>query len=415
MEARQPVTNERLVTTVLFLVVIFSFGLMSAARWTISSKTISAEEKRRLASCPHLRMNVQSIEAFPAGFNSFFNDRFAFRNALLSAVSLAKYKVFGCSSTPNVVIGKNDWLFFNDGGDKEVLRGWPPADPAELERCVKLFEARRAWLAARGIRYLVFFPPSKGNIYREQVPPEYGLVREKVHMDDLIEALRANTSVEIVDVRPALLRSKDRGILYYKTDTHWNLLGAFVAYREVANRLKDWFPTIKPLTFEDVGIRELRFGEGDLASMMGLCNLLPEVNLVAYVKNPRARTSADMKIPDFNDQLHQKDPFATEVEDAKLPKALFLRDSFMQMARTYFSENFRRIRYAWQFDLPVDVVEREKPDVVVQEITERWLVRSSYFVNPPELEKFTPREHLAIRRGNEQLAQTKSVRASGTN
>src|SRR5579883_3056048 len=108
--------KEKWATGIFFIVVIFVLGVLSASRWTISSKTVSTDENRRLAACPHLKANLSSIEKFPQGFNDFYNDRFAFRSSLLSAVNLAQYKLFGCSSSSRVIVGRHDWLFFCDGG-----------------------------------------------------------------------------------------------------------------------------------------------------------------------------------------------------------------------------------------------------------------------------------------------------------
>jgi hypothetical protein len=403
---------EKLITTAFFVVTIFVFGLLSAARWTISSKTISTDEKRRLAGCPHLRLNRQSIAAFPAGFTLFYNDRFAFRNALLSTINLAQYKIFGFSTSPRVLTGRNDWLFFLDGGDAEILRGVPAITQNEIGFFVRLFEARRAWLAARNIRYVVFFPPSKCSIYSEKIPAGFAEPNKRSRQDEVLAALKANTRVEAVDIRPALLSGKKVARMYFKTDTHWNRLGAFVGYLAVINRIREWFPSIKPLTDRDLRMYDYNFGNGDLACMMGLRDLIPEVSCACCIEKQRAHFSSNPALPKLTDESHHKDPFATEVNDPALPSALCFRDSFMQMSFLYFGENFRRIRYQWEFDFPTAIIEKEKPDIVIQEITERCLARSGLFNNPPEVERMIPSQLFAVRPGDEQLAQTKIV---GTN
>lgn len=63
---------------------------------------------------------------------------------------------------------------------------------------------------------------------------------------------------------------------------------------------------------------------------------------------------------------------------ANLPRAVMFRDSFASSMIPFLSEHFRRIVYEWQGPNQFNyaLVEREKPDVVIQEMVERKLSRS---------------------------------------
>jgi len=97
--------------------------------------------------------------------------------------------------------------------------------------------------------------------------------------------------------------------------------------------------------------------------------------------------SKDPPLPNLSDPAHARDAFATEVDDPALPRAFCLRDSFMQMPYMYFGENFRRIRYQWETGFPVALIKKENPDIVIQEVTERFLARRYLFTNPPEVDR----------------------------
>ena len=45
-----------------------------------------------------------------------------------------------------------------------------------------------------------------------------------------------------MDVRPALIAAKSSGILYYRTDTHWNDWGAFIAYQQIIAQVQKLLP-----------------------------------------------------------------------------------------------------------------------------------------------------------------------------
>jgi alginate O-acetyltransferase complex protein AlgJ len=408
MRFRLPVINEESITAGFFLVVIFGLGIWTMSRWTISSNTISLEEKRRLAAYPNWQWDELHIIAFPGGFDRFYNDRFACRSALITSISLLKYRAFNVSSSPKVLAGNNNWLFFMDGGDEETLRHWPCLPHSELENWVRTLEERRAWLAARGIRYVVFVTPTKSTIYREHVPSAFTCLTNKSRLDQLIEGLRNYSQVEVLDIRDNMKQSKIFTPLYCKTDTHWNLVGAFVAYQCLAARLKKWFPAMHPLTANEIRIDRYKYGGGDLAGMAGLYNLVPEMFWDAYIVERKSQISQYPPPPDFRDNLHNHEPFATEVNNPALPTGFCLRDSFMQLPQRFISEDFRRIVYHWRYDFPTNLIEKEKPDVVIQEFTERILARGVPD-NPPELRKYAHVEILAEDERSQKLADSKVI------
>ena len=56
------------------------------------------------------------------------------------------------------------------------------------------------------------------------------------------------------------------------------------------------------------------------------------------------------------------------------------RDSFANALIPFLSESFDRIVYVWQPDVHPQVVQIEKPDVVIHEIAERFLARTPHGV-----------------------------------
>ena len=50
------------------------------------------------------------------------------------------------------------------------------------------------------------------------------------------------------------------------------------------------------------------------------------------------------------------------------------RDSFATWLIPLLSESFSHILYSWQYTFNREIVERERPDVVIQEMVERTLM-----------------------------------------
>jgi hypothetical protein len=83
---------------------------------------------------------------------------------------------------------------------------------------------------------------------------------------------------------------------------------------------------------------------------------------------------------------HRRLPFATEVDNAALPTAFFIHDSFLIPEIPFISESFKRAYFHWREGYPfeINLIAEEHPDLVVQEMTERHLT-SAMPINPPEL------------------------------
>ena len=52
-------------------------------------------------------------------------------------------------------------------------------------------------------------------------------------------------------------------------------------------------------------------------------------------------------------------------------KALFFRDSFCEFLRSFLAYHFKRVVYIWLNTWDTQVIEREQPDVVVDQVVER--------------------------------------------
>src|SRR5690606_25145913 len=70
-----------------------------------------------------------------------------------------------------------------------------------------------------------------------------------------------------------------------------------------------------------------------------------------------------------------RDPFTMVCEDGEL-NALIFRDSFFTALVPYFSRQFKRSTYIWNrldFTTLSEFVEKERPDIVIDQVVERTL------------------------------------------
>lgn len=375
---------ENKTTVALFAGAIFGLGLIAISCQSLNSESVSVQEKRTLAAFPALNLSDTSLFGFPRSFEAFYNDKFPYRVAMVGQLNQIKYSVFGVSGNPRVLIGKHRWLFYLDEGDKETIRHVPLFTDADLQTWTKHFEARRLWLAQQGIKYLLFIAPSKCEIYREFVPNEYAPVQEQSRQDQLYRALKRCTNIQFLDLRTPLLSAKKQQPhpLYYKTDTHWNTLGAFIVYEYITDYLCHLFPSIKPRTFFDMNIMPDPKGSGDLAYMLGLNDQMRENAMLIDNKSPLQWTACTGEpLPTYLNSKGVSRFFITKTKGKPLPNAFVLGDSFMEFLQPLLSDHFQSASYYyWPSDFPHTLIQKEMPDIVIEEIVERDL----YLKNVPD-------------------------------
>src|SRR6266849_1698829 len=332
-------------------------------------------EKRRLAPPPLVRLSRPLECSYTAAFESWWNDNFGFRRSLVVGYSRALLAL-GVSPTPSVILGRSGWLFF--AGDEALAsyRAVQPFTEAELAAWQRRIETRRDWLAERGIRYLVVIAPNKETIYPEFMPESLNRVRDVTRLDQLLTYMRAHSSVAIVDPRDALRSAKAEGIVYLRTDTHWNDVGAWLLYREILIGLRQWYPQLEPLPAAAFVPVTRKAWSGDLATMLGVNGRLSEDRLELAPRNGRAARVAD---PGPRPEDPQGTLSAAERGELSLPRAVMFHDSFGLSLQPFLAESFSRIVFSsgptnWRRNFDAALVERERPAVVIQEMAERFAV-----------------------------------------
>ena len=132
------------------------------------------------------------------------------------------------------------------------------------------------WLAGRNCRFLFVLAPNKETIYPALLPAAAAPVRRPSIMDLLAADLARGPDSGFVDLRPVMRRAAAAAPLYFRTDTHWNALGALAAYQEVAARLRTWYPGMPVPSLSGYGISWREGAGGDLSRMMGMQDDLRE-------------------------------------------------------------------------------------------------------------------------------------------
>ncbi len=224
-------------------------------------------EKRALAVWPSLGQLARTPTRFAGEFEKAFVDRFGGRDALIALHHAALVSIFGVSPVPDVILGREGWLFLAE--DEPGVRnrsGEPDYLKSRARAVAKGIEYRIAILGKQGIDYLLVVVPEKRSVYPEYFPHPNDLKNEE-RLASVLAALPPALRSHVLDLRPALLDGRKDRQVFFRTDTHWNMNGAWIGYEQILSYLRhDPAQIARPPWPSEIANG---MTSGDLARMLG--------------------------------------------------------------------------------------------------------------------------------------------------
>jgi len=318
-----------------------------------------------------------------------FADRLFLRGNLIHINNSLKYRIFGVSGVPKVIIGKKGWLFQARVNDLPGTSGYFPSigpfTPEELERWRGSLLERQHWLQDRGIEYLFIPVPDKSSIYPEYLPDNLRDFYRRSRLDQLIEFLKKTTSLPVLDIRPALRAAKKESSVYARTDSHWNDPGARIVSGEIRNYLAARFAKDQVVALPETSVKTGRKRPGgNLAMMLTLENsFFREERAKTYTNISLRAVKAELPPVRFSPTVAAE---ATRNGTAPFANAVMFHDSFGRKLKPYLAELFTRIVFIrdWGFGFSGAVIEKERPVIVLDEIAEHFLYNLQLVNDLPE-------------------------------
>lgn len=364
--------KQRLFASLVTLLLLAALFIPLLANLLTADAERSASENRALAQLPALSQAASSLAQYRDQFSRYYDDQFGFRESLVQWYYRLKLWL-GDSPSVNVIIGKQGWLFYDhkqDGDPVGDYRNLNVFSESQLAQTARVLETRRQWLQQRGIAYLFVIAPNKHTIYSEFLPDHINKVNSLSVYDQLVNYLRQNTRVEIVDLRPALLAAKSpQTPVYWRTDTHWNYYGANIAQHQIAAKIAQLMPDkIKPVLWSADQFHWGSRSGGDLALNIGIADEVVD-------NQPVLTRALCTKRIEGDENKSSRETFTTHCEPAELSVVIF-RDSFFDFMLPFFSSYFKKATYVHTQPRLIDIqnqVEQQPPDVVIEEWAERYL------------------------------------------
>lgn len=359
--------NKKIIWAALFVLAVF----LPHVFWAIFCRYADSTnyEKREPAAMPVI--GETDYSEFSTAIEAHYNDNLPFRNELIKLNNLISYKLFSRSESENVVIGKDDWLFYDNADDGDPLADYERTvvfEDVQLEKITANLMELQKYAEENNAIFILFIVPNKENVYSEYLPDYVTVRREGLsRCEQLTAYLEANTNIRVIyplEEFRALKAEYPQYPLYYKHDTHWTKFGAYAGTRILLSELGITMPD-----FNEVAISRCDYSGADLLGMLNLSGLYTDEDYSISAYGGAASVTAKM---DFNTEYIMSSDAADE------RKIFVIRDSFaLNMAEyvsAYFAETYMPHRSAY---FKPKMLTDKKPDIIIVETAERYLYQLS--------------------------------------
>lgn len=274
----------------------------------------------------------------------------------------------GVLSVDQIAITADDGhMFISDGTNhwESQYQGKVSGVEQWLPRWVDLITRRNQTAGEADIQLVHFIIPEKQVVLPHIRWPDSQETGENRPMLQLLAALQAEP--DVIYAEAAMRAALANGPTHHRHDSHWNASGCLAAMRPLLERIA---PQIK---IELIGFNAaLENGSLDLSEHFfstppteEYLFLMPNGRVVADNQHV-AKTGKH--VGSFYSLLNEKAP------DPR--KVLVLGDSYSYAKGVTFvlSALFRRVSFVWIKTIPWDLVFREKPDIIIWEHAERYMI-----------------------------------------
>lgn len=305
----------------------------------------------------------------------------------------------GISTAPNsVVIGRDGWLYSGDRFAQTISRSrrTPTVrDLADGKEVLAAWEAWNDWLLRRNVKLLrIAILPNKEAVYPEHVPKWAQPASRSV-----ADALVAESELYSMP-NAALLAAKQHSPvdLYFKTDSHWNQLGAAVAFHDFARQVGASDPSLRwpdSSAYQLAGVTT-RAG-GDLTYFFHMADLINDPQ-PAVLADSFAIETIQYDLDSGKELYRGGNPIIKVPRNFVLVKSpsalnrtrvLWVRDSFGEGLSRLMAITFSDVvQIHWSDTLKVDgrfadVVESWKPNYVFVTVVDRNSLANELHYFPP--------------------------------
>jgi|GEM_PF-309662 len=330
-------------------------------------------ENRTLASKP-IFMST-NINEYPKKYEEYFNDYLPFRNELVKLKNLNDIFVFKNIISDIVLLGKAKWLFTKEVNLTEKYIGIEKYNftEKELEKAKNNLIHFRDELKKKNIDFIFMVCPDKQSIYFEYMPDYIKRKPTKNDTDIFVEYIKNNTDIKVVYPKEKLLKYKDKYQLYYKYDTHWNNLGAYIGYSELMKSLNIYVDNIDNVNIKSLSANE-RFNFGGIYNYNDMANMF-SLGKIKYYNDDKTYIISNYIIKNYETNYYiSSENFSFNSKSYKSKNnIMIIRDSYTMGMLDYIATRFKQSEFIHIDSFKNENITEYKPDIVVFESVEKLI------------------------------------------
>ncbi len=316
--------------------------------------TNETTENKVLSEFPKLSEEGKLNVDFLNDLGEYFTEHFAFRPQMVSSNALIYGKLFGTSTTDQVLLGKNNWMYYTE--TLNDYTGQHLMTERALKNVVHNLALMQKYVESRGSEFLLVIAPNKNSIYDENMPYYYRKRTGKNNYERLMPLLDS-AGIHYTDLFTAFGESDE--VLYLERDSHWTNKGAVLVYNQIMENTD-----LDYETYEHIPCEVKKNYMGDLTEMLYPENSEPDEN--EYYQKEWLHSYNNEVTDNMDDWIETSSPKS----DACL---LMYRDSFGESMLPFLAEEFGNAYFSRLVPYNLLNVDGYQPDYTVIERTERRL------------------------------------------
>lgn len=323
-------------------------------------------------------------QSYSNAFERYYNDHYGFRDFLIRLKNQMDLSLF--SHSDSVLLGKDGYLFFREQVERDLVKA-DRIPPETMEYILERIRDFAAWSKANGKTFAVVLCRDKETVYAEKLD-RAPAKRPNVTAADIYSAkLASEPGIIFLDTKPILSAARQKQPVFYRTDFHWNSIGAFFTARDLVHRLAREMDKDLRWNYQ-LSVKEVPGYSG--TQNLYLAVFSPEAEVALEVNRDWTARSQPAVPPPFPFEEHweRKDNAAARL----FPPTVIIGNSFTPyLFKTPFPEYFERVSYAFKGYLQYASLAQLVPadvKIVVLQVNEFDL--GTFYTNP-ELWKNIPK------------------------
>lgn len=210
-----------------FLLIIFGMGAISLVK---ADRESSDFENRTLAQRPAIDKKTLLTGEFSKAFETYFADQLYGRDKIIEVYTKEQI-LLNRSIINGIVVAKDNWLFNPPAGEKRFK---------EIDQSLTNLEKLADIFKGTNVEFFFAAAPYKTNTLSELYPSyinmDFSKENQKYFMDNLPAGI---TGINLYEQFKKSYSLEQLESMYFKTDHHWNIEGAFNGYQKIIQALNE--------------------------------------------------------------------------------------------------------------------------------------------------------------------------------